>query len=50
MPTWVIIAIAVAIGAAFLFVLTRKNLKDEKEMEKQMNEDYPHTRNEGDKA
>jgi uncharacterized membrane-anchored protein YhcB (DUF1043 family) len=49
METWAIIAIVVAVGAAFLIMLTRKNLKDEKKMEKEMNQDYPHPKHEGPK-
>jgi preprotein translocase subunit YajC len=50
MPTGIIIAIVVAIGAAFVYLLVRQNNKDEKKLEHDLNEDYPHPKDEGEKV
>ncbi|MBN9485355.1 MAG: hypothetical protein J0H46_18520 [Bacteroidetes bacterium] len=47
---WKILAlVAIVVVALFYFILTR-NKKDRKELEEELNEDYPHPRDEGEKV
>ena len=50
MPTELIIAVVVSIATPLIVILVWLNQKDKKKLEHDLNEDYPHPKDEGEKV
>jgi preprotein translocase subunit YajC len=45
--TWIIVTLVVIAAVGFIFFLIKRNQKDKKDLEKQLNEDYEKLRDSG---